>query len=188
MPDMHYSAAVKAQENIAFFPDGNGSRTPPKGTVPRDWQPNHIAWNQPELSDAMANPLPRTQEVLDAGRRYYNTFCIACHNWNGNGVTPVTQPGRMPLPPVLYSDKVMKEWPDGRIYHTITNGQGNMPSYADKLTPEKRWAVVHYVRALQIAARPSDAQLEAFKAAGSPGLQHDDPRAPQPAATIFPEK
>ncbi len=181
MPDMYYSPAVKAQEETPFFPDKNGSRHPVPGTIPVNWEPNHIPWSKPEESDKMQNPLPRTKEVVDAGRRYYNTICITCHNWNGNGVTPVTQPGRMALPPVLYSDKVMNEWPDGRIFHTITHGQGNMPGYAEKLSPEKRWAIVHYVRVLQIAARPSPEQLEAFKASGIT-FDHDDPRAPQTVA------
>jgi len=188
MPDMYDSPAVKAQEPTPFFPDGNGSRHPVKGTIQRGFEPSRIAWNQPELSDAMPNPLPKTKDVVETGRRYFNTYCIACHGWNGNGVTPVTEPGRMPMPPVLYSDKVMTEWVDGRIYHTITHGQGNMPGYAEKLTPEQRWAVVHYVRVLQLAARPSEAQVQAFVDAGSKGFENDNPLAPKPPVSPFPEK
>jgi mono/diheme cytochrome c family protein len=66
------------------------------------------------------------------------------------------------MPPVLYSDKVMA-WPDGRIYHTITLGQGLMPSYATQILPEQRWAIVYYVRALQKAAHPTPQDLQAAR-------------------------
>jgi mono/diheme cytochrome c family protein len=66
---------------------------------------------------------------------------------------------------VLYSDKVVN-WTDGRIYHTMTMGQGLMPSYASQVLPEQRWAIVHYVRALQKAARPTAADLQAAKSSG----------------------
>ncbi|MDX2177373.1 MAG: cytochrome c [Candidatus Sumerlaeia bacterium] len=185
MPEMYYSPAVKSQESTTFFADGTGSRHAPQGAIPRDWDFYPLAWNQLEEADKLSNPLPRTAEVLEAGRRYYNVYCIACHNYNGNGMTPVTMPGRMPVPPVLYSDKIQNEWPDGRVFHTITHGQGNMPGYADKLTPEKRWAVVHYVRALYVAANPTEEQLAAFQAAGGTTL-NDDPRVAPSAPPRFP--
>jgi mono/diheme cytochrome c family protein len=88
------------------------------------------------------------------------------------------------MPPVLFSDKVVN-WTDGRLYHTITMGQGLMPSYATQILPEQRWAIVHYVRALQRAARPTAADLAAAKS--SPlSLESDLPDTGKPV--IWPKK
>lgn len=68
-------------------------------------------------------------------------------------------------PPVLYSAKV-RRWPEGRLFHVITLGQGNMPGYGYAISPEKRWAIVHYVRALQRAAFPTPEDLQEMEALG----------------------
>jgi mono/diheme cytochrome c family protein len=90
----------------------------------------------------------------------------------------------MTMPPQLFNDKVMK-WSDGRIYHVITHGQGLMMSYASQLLPEQRWAIIHYVRALQRAARPTEEDLRMAKM--SPYTLEDD--LPDTAkAKLWPEK
>lgn len=175
MPDMYHSPAVKAQEE--YHIDGKRWKgLPPANTVSTTQTKYPLAWNQLEEADLLVNPLPRTREVLETGRKYYNIFCIACHNYNGNGVTPVTQPGRMPMPPALYTDKI-KEWKDGRLFHTITHGQGNMPGYDYAIEPEVRWAIVHYVRVLGEAATPDEATQEDFKAKGG-SFAKDNPLEP----------
>nr|BCX00237.1 MAG: hypothetical protein KatS3mg041_0283 [Bacteroidota bacterium] len=163
MPDMYRSAAVKAQEPGAV-------RLPPEGTVPRNYEPYHIAWEDTLSADAQLNPLPRTMEVLRVGQRYYNIYCGVCHGPQGDGDGPVA-PRMTVKPPVLYSSK-LRRWPDGRLFHTITLGQGNMPGYGYAITPEKRWAIVHYVRALQRAAFPTPEDLQEMEALGlSPPAQ-----------------
>ncbi|HZE19942.1 MAG TPA: cytochrome c, partial [Candidatus Angelobacter sp.] len=67
---------------------------------------------------------------------------------------------KFPMPPSLLSEKV-SGWPDGRIYHVITRGQNLMPSYSSQILPEDRWAVIHYVRALERAAHPLPQDLRA---------------------------
>ncbi len=57
------------------------------------------------------------------------------------------------MPPSLLSEKLLA-WPDGRIYHTVSMGQGLMPNYRQQIPADKRWAIIHYVRALQRAAHP----------------------------------
>ncbi len=155
MPDMYYSPALKAQEEGAM-------RTPVKGTVPRGFQPyDFSAENNEELGRRLINPVARTKAALLRGQTQYNTYCIVCHGAYGEGDGSVVP--KMPRPPTLQSEKVQK-WPDGRIFHVITAGQNVMPSYASQISQEDRWAIVHYVRALQRAKNPTASDLKRAEA------------------------
>ncbi|MDX1972112.1 MAG: cytochrome c [Candidatus Sumerlaeia bacterium] len=149
MPDMHFSYAYKAQEENPFAKKGP-MMLPPEGTVPVNFIPYTISNEQADtLAMALENPLTPTQEVLLTGQKYYNIYCMPCHGAAGDGHGTVVKANvGMPMPPKLYSDKIRNEWTDGRIYHVLTVGQGNMPAYNTKIDPEKRWAIIHYVRAL----------------------------------------
>lgn len=153
MPDMARQISVRAQEFDPTAPGGIAMRQPVAGTVPRGSGSYPYGLSDTTEADRLVNPLPATAEVLEAGRKYFNTYCIVCHGAGGAGdgfiIPKFTQP------PPLFSDKVVN-WPDGRIYHTITLGQGLMSSYASQLLPEQRWAVIRYVRQLQQTARLSD--------------------------------
>jgi mono/diheme cytochrome c family protein len=159
MPDMYYSPALKAQEQGAM-------RMPVAGTVPRGFTPyDHAVENNEELGRSLVNPVPRTKAALLRGQKQYNTYCIVCHGAYGEGDGYVVP--KYPRPPSLQSEKIT-QWPDGRIFHVISAGQNIMPSYASQISQEDRWAVVHYVRALQRAKNPtaedlkvSEAQLQA---------------------------
>jgi len=159
-PDMHFSPALKAQEPNPFTETGEMFR-PVEGTVPVNFQPYTISNEEAdELASALVNPLPMTEAVLRVGERYYNIYCVACHSSTGDGLGSVVRArAGMPQPPSLFSEKLVDEWTDGRIYHVLTVGQGNMPAYAAKITPEQRWAITHYVRSLQRAALPSEDDL-----------------------------
>lgn len=158
MPDMARQISVRAQEADPTAPNGIGMRQIPAGTVPRDYQPYTLGLADTMDANKLVNPLPRTEDVLETGKKYYDTYCIVCHGARGGGdgfiIPKFTQP------PSLYSDKLLN-WPDGRIYHVITLGQGLMASYATQLLPEQRWAVIHYIRALRKAAHPDAADLAA---------------------------
>lgn len=164
MPNMAYGPRVAAQAEDPLRPGYSVERLPVEGTVPRDITPYRFA--QADTTQAMAalvNPLPRTAEVIGRGQRVYMNTCVVCHGPRGDGqgyIEPL-----YPQPPLLFSDKV-RNWPDSRIFHIITRGQNLMPSYASQILPEDRWAVVHYVRALQRAARPLPQDLPA-KAGGA---------------------
>ncbi|HEU4765615.1 MAG TPA: cytochrome c [Candidatus Eisenbacteria bacterium] len=166
MPNMAYGPRVAAQAEDPLRPGYSVERPPVEGTVPRDLTPYRFA--QADTTQAMAalvNPLPRTAEVIGRGQRVYMNTCVVCHGPRGDGqgyIEPL-----YPQPPLLFSDKV-RNWPDARIFHIITRGQNLMPSYASQILPEDRWAVVHYVRALQRAARPLPQDLPAkARAAGA---------------------
>lgn len=162
MPHMNDSFAVKAQH---LGPFGEGMRVPPAGTVGIN-QPSVYAYaNDPEGAGRnLRNPIGRTKANLLKGQKYFNTYCIVCHGPKGEGNGTIVP--KFPQPPSLHSDKV-RDWPDGRIFHVITEGQNLMPSYATQLTIDERWAVINYVRVLQRALKPTDAdirELEAKKA------------------------
>lgn len=167
LPDMYRNQAVKAQESVPFFRTGSSMLMPPAGTVARNFEPYRYKIIEGAIADKeLKNPLPRTHEVLELGRKYYNINCAVCHGKVGAGDGMVTQVHReagMPIPPSLYTEKIRKEWHDGQIYHTITLGQGNMPAYGARIEPSVRWAIVHYVRALGEAASPTPEDVEAAK-------------------------
>ncbi|MDZ4677066.1 MAG: cytochrome c [Oligoflexia bacterium] len=159
MPDMYSSTHFKAQKEDLNSKDGAAARVPPAGTIPRGFQPYHFAANEGDKAGrTLINPLVRTKQVLERGQKVFNTYCIVCHGAKGDGQGSVVPP--YPRPPTLLSDKIQK-WPDGHIFHVITRGQNLMPSYAVQVAPEDRWAVAHYIRALQRAANPQPEDLPA---------------------------
>lgn len=122
--------------------------------------PNH-AW----LTEL---PVEATGELFELGRRKFEQNCALCHGYGGYGNGLVAQRAAELaqgywLQPANFHDKAIEEQPVGRIYYTITHGKGKMGSYAASLTPDERWAVVAYVKALQRSqnAQPSDVPTRA---------------------------
>ncbi len=85
MPDMYRQISMKAQEWDPHSPNGVGMKTPPAGTVPINFEPYTIGLLDTNAANALQNPLTGTNEVLEAGRKYYNTFCVVCHGVTGDG-------------------------------------------------------------------------------------------------------
>ncbi|MEO8398400.1 MAG: quinol:electron acceptor oxidoreductase subunit ActD [Ignavibacteriaceae bacterium] len=144
------------QEKSAFFSDGFGMRKPVEGTVARGFMPYPYK-GITEPTEVLTNPFLPTKENLELGKRKFLTYCSPCHGNHADGDSRLH--GQFPNPPTLHSTRA-REFPDGRIYHIITNGQNIMPSYAAQITREERWAIVNYIRVLQRAknAKPSDLQ------------------------------
>jgi mono/diheme cytochrome c family protein len=147
---------LKPQKPSALFADGKGMRTPVTGTVARGLLPYAYAGQPDSAGKYLANPLPATAAVVERGRQKYLTFCSPCHGNFGRGDSRLA--GQFPNPPTLHSDKA-RQWPDGNIYHVITEGQNVMPSYASQIPRDDRWAIVHYVRVLQRAHNAREADL-----------------------------
>lgn len=145
--------SVKAQEGLM--------RVPVAGTVPRGYKPYPYSKEDGDRAGAeLKNSMPRTTANFLHGQELYNTYCVVCHGSTGKGDGTIVP--KFPRPPSLHSEKV-REWSDGRIYHVISTGQNLMPSYAPKMSADERWAVVHYVRALQRAAQPTKEDIEVLK-------------------------
>jgi mono/diheme cytochrome c family protein len=134
-------------------------RMPVHGTLPRDYVPVELfgAGNTVEEAKAagakLHNPIPLTIENIRRGQNRYETFCISCHGPGAEGNGGATGPNRFPAPPSLHTDQA-RGYTDGTLFYIITRGVGKMPPYADKLSPEDRWKVVQYVRALQLSMNP----------------------------------
>jgi mono/diheme cytochrome c family protein len=188
MPDMYRNPALKPQERYEFLKGSSAMLVPPEGTVPRGFSPYPFTVIEGEKAgEALRNPLPRTREVLEIGRKYYNIHCAVCHGVVGSGdglVTLVHREAGMPVPPSLYTEKIA-EWPDGLLYHTISMGQGQMPGYAARIDPMHRWAIVHYVRALEAAANPSEVEVEMMQRRGIDPRVDDNPYLSGADAQLF---
>ncbi|MGI9025791.1 MAG: c-type cytochrome [Burkholderiaceae bacterium] len=106
------------------------------------------------------NPLPPTIATLRRGRERFNIYCAPCHSEAGDGDGMVVRRG-FPRPPSYHTDK-LRNAPDAHFYSVITNGYGAMYSYADRVEPDDRWAIVAYIRALQLSqnARVADVPQE----------------------------
>lgn len=136
---------VNAQTQSKFFEDGFGMRTSVEGTVSRGTSQYEFKGMPDSAVKNLSNPLPVTKEIFIRGKQKYETFCSPCHGYFGKGDSRLR--GQFPNPPTLISDKI-KNFKDGNIYHIIVNGQNVMPSYAKQISPDDRWAIVHYIRAL----------------------------------------
>lgn len=146
-----------AQEASALFANGIGMRPPVDGTVARGFMPYPYKGKPEEAGKFLANPRPLNDATVATGRAKFLTFCSPCHGNFGRGDSRLN--GQFPNPPTLHSDKV-RTWPDGSIYHVLTEGQNVMPSYASQLTRDERWAIVHYIRVLQRAHNAKESDLQ----------------------------
>jgi mono/diheme cytochrome c family protein len=151
-----------------FFEDGLSMHAPPEGAVPREritMKPVLTTGREGETGQIAANgervpsyaktiPLPVTRQLLELGRKRFDITCGTCHGPVGDGNSIVATQMSLRPPPSLhkYSDRA-----PGYIFDVITKGFGLMASYAAEMTIEERWAVVAYVRALQLSqAVPTD--------------------------------
>jgi mono/diheme cytochrome c family protein len=149
--------------DLGHFADGQSMRQPPAGTVARGSQ--HKGWTTPEEAGLLlANPLPATDAVLARGRRLYETHCLVCHGQLGDGRKLLSD--KYTGAPANFHQARLKEAPDGHFYAVITDGKNTMAAYGKDIRPLDRWAVVHYVRALQRSQDASEA--DAAWAAGHP--------------------
>jgi cbb3-type cytochrome c oxidase subunit III len=104
------------------------------------------------------NPLPITTELIERGRQRFTINCSPCHGQIGDGNGITKKIGAMAVVGNLH-DKRMVEMPDGEIFYVISNGRSLMQSYAANIEVRDRWAIVAYVRALQLARLGSVADL-----------------------------
>ncbi len=153
---MDVQSKLAAQEKSDIFANGEGMRPPVEGTVARGYLPYpYEGETNPTL--VLTNPTIPTKQILDLGKRKFLTFCSPCHGNYADGNSRLQ--GQFPNGPTLHSDKIIN-YPDGMIYHIITNGQNAMPSYARQITRNERWAIVDYIRVLQRAQNAKESDLE----------------------------
>ena len=148
-PDMMESVPHDTFESNPAAEAGIGMLLPPVGTVPVSGRPMLYGPAEEEAIRAgleLVNPLVATPENLALGKRQYESTCLVCHGPGGEGDGPII--GRFPNPASLLAEHA-RSYPDGRLYHVITHGQGIMPSHAVQVLPQDRWRLVLYLRQLQ---------------------------------------
>ena len=175
-PDMDRQAKYKPQAGSEFFADGRADRPIPVGTVPYG-RGRGVEVVRNEKGEAMPGPfhdpaylraddfryagraadgtfargfpIEVSEAVVRRGQGRFNIYCAPCHGplGDGNGITKSY--GMVATP--TYHDDRLRAMAEGEIFNTITNGKNTMMPYADKLSPDDRWAVISYVRVLQRA-------------------------------------
>lgn len=151
------------QSRSTFFGDGFSMRVPVEGTIARGFMPYEYRGMPDSLIKVFyVNPLPVTKDIIERGKKRFDTFCSPCHGYFAQGDSRLR--GQFPAPPTLHSDKV-RNWEDGRIFNVITNGQNTMPSYEKQISRDDRWTIIHYIRVLQRSYNAKDSDLPGTTAA-----------------------
>jgi mono/diheme cytochrome c family protein len=134
-----------------FFGDDRAARPLVEGTVARGQlrsdEPLYTGRERGKLVDTF--PFPVTRAVLARGQQRFNIFCSPCHDRVGTGQGMVVRRGYR-APPSFHMDR-LREAPAGYFFEAMTNGFGVMSDYAQQIQPEDRWAIVAYIRALQLS-------------------------------------
>jgi mono/diheme cytochrome c family protein len=199
--DMQDQPRYEVYARSEFFEDNRASRDFPEGTVARgllqdnkgfytglidnpnlnvqvetatNAQGNTIVTSFPNAIDEF--PIPVTKELIDRGQERYNIYCMVCHGATGNGDGMIVRRG-FSAPPTYHDDR-LRNAPVGHFFDVMTNGWGKMNSYAAVVQPADRWAIVAYIRALQLSQNPE----EISKMNANPAANAAAPNA-APAAT-----
>ncbi len=148
--DMRRQGKYKPQRESSLFSDHRASRRPPAGTIARGFLKDDEVLYTGVSNEMFAgkNPLPIDAQLLKVGQANFNTYCSPCHSrvGDGKGIVAVRTPAWQPTN--LMEDRI-RNYPDGQIFYTITNGKRTMPAYRFQVTEHDRWAIVAYLRALQ---------------------------------------
>ena len=150
--DMHDQPKYIPLRPSSFFGDGRSQRPLIEGTVARGHLDDDAAFftgKGPDGKFVDTLPMTVTKEMVLRGQQRFNIYCTPCHDRNGNGQGMVVRRG-FRRPPSYHIDR-LRQVPNGYIFDVITNGFGAMPEYAVQVQAADRWAIVSYVRALQLA-------------------------------------
>lgn len=170
--DMQDQPRYKVYKSSDWFPDGRSSREAPEGTVARGFlrdnkalykgkletstgtAQTNAAGQQITFPDSVTDfPMAVTQEVLDRGQERYKIYCSVCHGAFGNGDGMAVRRGF--AKPPSYNDDRLRNAPVGHFYDVSSNGWGKMNGYAAQIPVSDRWAIVAYIRALQLSQNPN---------------------------------
>jgi mono/diheme cytochrome c family protein len=166
--DMHDNPRFEANEEGA-------NRQPPEGTVARGSLALAVAAPKAAVPGQVgsvgedgfpfklsADPGTRKKEImeiLDRGESRFNITCLPCHGKLGDGNGMVALRGFRHPP--NYRDERLRNAPTSHFYDVITNGFGAMPDYKAQIAPRDRWAIIAYIRALQLSEHAAVADVPA---------------------------
>ena len=156
--NMFHQARYNAQARSEFFADGRTMRKPVENTIPREMDPNPEISNGEladgsgyvlQLPDPILAQLGGMDHAIRRGQERYNIYCRPCHDGAGTGKGTVVKRG-MAQPPSLHEERI-RHMPDGQLFTSISRGVRNMPAYNYSNPVNDRWAIVSYVRALELS-------------------------------------
>lgn len=179
--DMHDQPKFRGYRQTSFFPDKRSARPVVEDTVARGQlrEDERFYTGKADGKPIADLPVPVTRELLSGGRERYEIFCAPCHDRTGGGLGMVVRRGYR-RPNSFHLDR-LRESPAGYFYEVMTVGFGSMSDYAAQIEPEDRWAIVAYIRALQLSQRATLADVpeeERGKLAAAP--------APTPGPQVVP--
>lgn len=159
--DMHDGPRFKPLQANDFFADGRASREIPAGTVARGFLRDDDVFFTGIQNGAPVEriPMPITAELVARGRERFNIYCSPCHGVSGDGDGMIVKRGYKR--PTSYHDPRLRNERAGYFFDVMTRGFGQMPDYAAQVSPKDRWAVVAYIRALQLSQHASVGDLTA---------------------------
>lgn len=157
--DMYNQVKHEPLEPSTFFADGRSSRPLEPGVVARGTLETDDAIGTGKRGDAFVAELPVevTRDLLNRGQERFNIFCTPCHGLVGSGDGIVVERG-FRRPPSYHTDR-LRGVPDGQVFDVITHGFGAMPSLRERISVRDRWAIVAYVRTLQLSQAASVSDL-----------------------------
>lgn len=150
LPNMDHQFKAIPQSGNSFYADGRSLRDPVEGTVARGAEVYLLGQGDIDSAE-VHNVDPQLRQstfLLSRGQNRFNVFCSACHNFDARSNSKLVQRGSWAGIPDLTREQT-RALSNARIFHIISSGQNLMPSYADKIAPIDRWAVVYYLRTLQ---------------------------------------
>ncbi len=166
--NMYNQPRYDVQERQPFFADQRSMRPQVEGTVSREMTKGYAhATGLAAQSKTYVDEIPvviignfgSRQAMMARGKDRYNIYCAPCHSLSGDGQGMVSRRaaslGAAGLVASSLHDDRLRHIPDGQLFATISNGLRNMPSYAHNLPVDDRWAIVQYVRALQLSQAPA---------------------------------
>jgi mono/diheme cytochrome c family protein len=163
--DMHDQPKYRPLRESTFFADGLSARPVVAGTVPRGYLHDDELLNRGRVEGQIAEVFPFAIDaaVMARGRERFDIFCSPCHGATGTGDGMVVRRGFRRPPPL--ADERLRKAPPGHFFDVMTNGFGAMPDYAAQIRPADRWAVTAYIRALQLSAHATLADVPAAERA-----------------------
>jgi mono/diheme cytochrome c family protein len=157
--DMHDQPKFIPLRGTTLFDDGRSARPQVANTVARNQlrQASYFYTGLVDGKEGDGLPFPLTAEVMKRGQERFNVYCTPCHSRVGNGEGMIVQRGYAKAGD-FHSDR-LRSAPLGHFFHVITNGYGAMPDYASQVAPADRWAIVAYIRALQLSQNATQADV-----------------------------
>ncbi len=159
--DMQVQPRYNPYDAAAFFDNGRSARLPVPGTIARGQLhlDELLYTGKVDGKDAEVFPFPITRADLERGRERYNIYCSPCHDVTGSGNGMIVLRG-FPQPPSFHIERLRQAAP-GHFFDVMTNGLGVMYSYSTRVSPEDRWRIAAYIRALQLSRQASVADVPA---------------------------